>query len=91
MRSRPTWQTFQVSNFESLVGLDDWSKFESRVERNGGGILEILAEHKISATFFVLGWEAERCPALLRKTSKEEGRWVYSATWNRRVKTEILA
>ena len=58
---------FQVSNFESLVGFDNWSKFHSRVERNTERILEILAEHEISATFFVLGWEAERCPALVRR------------------------
>ena len=58
---------FQVSNFESRVAFGDWSKFESRVERNTDQILEILAEHRISATFFVLGWAAEHYPAMVRR------------------------
>ena len=41
-------------------------KFESRVERNTDLILGILAEHRVTATFFVLGWIAERYPQLVR-------------------------
>ena len=57
---------YQVSNFQSFVRFDDWSKFESRVERNTRVILDLLAELRLSATFFVLGWEAERFPKLVR-------------------------
>jgi polysaccharide deacetylase family protein (PEP-CTERM system associated) len=57
---------YQVSNFESFVRFDGWTKFESRVERNTRGILDLLAELQQTATFFVLGWEAERFPKLVR-------------------------
>ena len=58
---------FHVSNFESFVSFDDWGNFESRVERNTRKILEILAENSVMATFFVLGWVAERFPQLVRE------------------------
>lgn len=58
---------FQVSNFESLVGFADWEKYPSRVETNTHKILSLLAESDICATFFILGWVAERFPALVRE------------------------
>jgi polysaccharide deacetylase family protein (PEP-CTERM system associated) len=57
---------FQVSNFESFIRFEDWDKHESHVERNTRVILDVLAEHKIHATFFVLGWVAEKFPQLVR-------------------------
>ncbi len=57
---------FHVSNFESFVSFDDWGKYESRVERNTRTILELLAERQIAATFFILGWVAEKLPKLVR-------------------------
>src|SRR5437867_1096850 len=56
---------FHVSNFESFVSFEDWGKYESRVERNTRKILEILTENGVTATFFVLGWVAERFPKLV--------------------------
>lgn len=50
---------FQVANFEKVVRREDWSQFESRVERSTALILSILNERSIKATFFVLGWVAE--------------------------------
>jgi polysaccharide deacetylase family protein (PEP-CTERM system associated) len=44
-----------------------WSTMESRVVRNTERILDLLREHKVSATFFVLGWVAERFPDLVRQ------------------------
>lgn len=58
---------FHVSNFESFVSFEDWGTYESRVERNTHTILELMAEAQIKATFFVLGWVAERFPALVRE------------------------
>ena len=58
---------FQVSNFESLVSFEDWGGYESRVERNTDKILEVLADHDSHATFFVLGWVAEKFPRLVDK------------------------
>jgi polysaccharide deacetylase family protein (PEP-CTERM system associated) len=57
---------FQVSNFESFIRFEDWDKHDSRVERNTRVILDILAERQIHATFFVLGWVAEKFPQLVR-------------------------
>lgn len=57
---------YQVSAFESVVRYDDWPRFESRVERNTRRILELLDQAGVKATFFVLGWVAERHPELVR-------------------------
>jgi polysaccharide deacetylase family protein (PEP-CTERM system associated) len=57
---------FQVSAFASHIRREDWDGLPCRVERNIELILEILASHQTHATFFVLGWIAERYPALVR-------------------------
>ena len=62
---------FQVSAFESPVRRRQWDQFESRVEQNVDRILTLLSERSIKATFFVLGWLAERHPRLVRKLATE--------------------
>lgn len=62
---------FQVENLRSVIPRGDWDKYELRVERNTLKILEILRKYHAKATFFVLGWIAERCPELVRMISKE--------------------
>ena len=57
---------FQVSAFAPHIARSDWDRRECRVERNVARILEMLAVHQIKATFFTLGWIAERYPALVR-------------------------
>ncbi len=57
---------FHVTGFAGLVRPEDWPRFESRVEANTRKLLEIFAAHKVSATFFVLGWVAERNPTLVQ-------------------------
>ena len=57
---------FQVSAFESPLRRRHWESFESRVENNTKTILTLLAEKNVKATFFVLGWVAERHPNLIR-------------------------
>ncbi|WP_343731645.1 XrtA system polysaccharide deacetylase [Duganella sp.] len=57
---------FQVSAFASYIHRDDWPRLPCRVERNVDLILQMLAEHHAHATFFTLGWIAERYPALVR-------------------------
>jgi len=56
---------YQVENFAGVVKRSEWEKLESRVVRNARRILDILAEHGTKATFFVLGWVAERHPELV--------------------------
>ena len=57
---------FQVSAFAPYIRRDEWDTRECRIERNVGRILEMLAERDVKATFFTLGWIAERYPQLVR-------------------------
>ncbi|MDP1898940.1 MAG: DUF3473 domain-containing protein [Rubrivivax sp.] len=57
---------FQVSAFAPYIRRDEWDARECRVERNVQRILELLAQHDTRATFFTLGWIAERYPQLVR-------------------------
>ena len=58
---------FQVSAFAPYIRRERWNELECRVERNVDRILALLAEHDTRATFFTLGWIAERYPALVRR------------------------
>jgi len=57
---------FHASALAPLVSHDSWDRRESRVCRNTERILRLLDDSRTQATFFVLGWVAERCPALVR-------------------------
>ncbi len=58
---------FQVSAFAPYIRRDEWETRECRVERNVGKILDMLAERDVKATFFTLGWIAERYPRLVHE------------------------
>jgi len=58
---------FHVAALSSAVSRESWSLRESRVERNTERLMGVLAEQDVHATFFVLGWVAERIPALVRR------------------------
>lgn len=58
---------FHVSAFSDIVSLSDWPSYESRVCRNTDRLLEMLDSAGVQATFFVLGWVAERYPELVRR------------------------
>ncbi|OGB11408.1 MAG: polysaccharide deacetylase [Burkholderiales bacterium RIFCSPHIGHO2_12_FULL_61_11] len=62
---------FQVSAFAPHIARSEWSTRECRVERNVNAILEMLACRDTKATFFTLGWIAERYPQLVRQIVKE--------------------
>ena len=59
-------ESFQVVALEPFVDRTSWDTMPSRVDRGVNLLLEILAEHGATATFFILGWVAERQPALVR-------------------------
>ena len=61
---------FQVSAFESPMRRRHWDQFGSRVERNTERILDLLGKRDLRATFFVLGWVAERHPDLIRRIAR---------------------
>lgn len=56
---------FQVSAFEPHIPREQWEVLPNRVEANTRRILELFDAHGVHATFFVLGWIAERCPDLV--------------------------
>lgn len=58
---------FHVGALEGAVKPKHWSRFEPRLEKSLEEILDLLANHGARATFFVLGWVAERQPHLVRR------------------------
>lgn len=62
---------FQVSAFAPHIARSEWNTRECRVERNVNAILEMLASRDTKATFFTLGWIAERYPQLVRQIVHE--------------------
>jgi polysaccharide deacetylase family protein (PEP-CTERM system associated) len=58
---------FHVAALSSAIARESWSLRELRVEDNIERLLGILDEHDVHATFFVLGWLAERAPTLVRR------------------------
>ncbi|HEX8223225.1 MAG TPA: XrtA system polysaccharide deacetylase [Allosphingosinicella sp.] len=72
---------FQVGAFETVIGRDQWETLERRVERNGEAVLDLFAEAGVKATFFTLGWVAERHPGLIRRAA-EAGHEIASHGWD---------
>ena len=68
---------FHICNIKSGYTIKDWDNLESRVEKNTKKILEILKKNGAKATFFILGWIAERYPHII-KTIVEEGHEIAS-------------
>lgn len=62
---------FQVHAFSKTIRVEDWPRYECRVERNTCKILDILSKYGIRATFFILGWVGERYPDLVRKIAEQ--------------------
>ena len=58
---------FQVSAMAPYIRRSQWDTMECRVEANVDRILALLAQHQTRATFFTLGWVAQRYPALVRR------------------------
>ena len=60
---------FHVGAFERTISRSSWDGLTHRVERNTDAVLALFAEAGVSATFFTLGWVAERYPALMRRVA----------------------
>jgi polysaccharide deacetylase family protein (PEP-CTERM system associated) len=61
---------FQVSAFESTVRRQEWDAHPSRVEPNTSRLLDLFDDLSVQATFFVLGWVAERHRSLVREIAE---------------------
>ncbi len=62
---------FQVSAFWSGARRQQWDRLESRVEQNTLRLADLLAQAQTKATFFILGWVAERHPGLVKALVKQ--------------------
>jgi polysaccharide deacetylase family protein (PEP-CTERM system associated) len=58
---------FHVSVFDGVVPRSRWAQLESRVNANTERLLEMFESTGVQATFFILGWVAERCPHLVHR------------------------
>lgn len=58
---------FQVQAFANDISRDSWDSRDCRVEANTDRVLALFEDADIKATFFTLGWVAERYPALIRR------------------------
>ncbi|MDR1384184.1 MAG: DUF3473 domain-containing protein [Planctomycetaceae bacterium] len=58
---------YQVAAFEKMISPNEWAQWESRTVANTQKILQILDAHNVKATFFILGYEAEHRPELVRE------------------------
>jgi len=74
---------FQVSAFERLVPRNQWGSFESRVVECTLRLLDALEMHQQVATFFVLGWVAQRHPDLVKRLARG-GHEIASHGWDHR-------
>ena len=78
---------FHASALEPYVSRASWSRRESRVGLGVFRLLQLLADHRASGTFFVLGWVAHRLPDLVREIAAA-GHEIASHGWDHRRVTE---
>lgn len=74
---------FQVSAFEHFVPRAQWADYKSRVEANTRRVLRLLERHQTLATFFVLGWVAEKYPHVVREIQSAGHEVASHGYWHR--------
>jgi peptidoglycan-N-acetylglucosamine deacetylase len=72
---------FQVGAFETVIDRADWESLVPRVVRNTDRVLGLFERAGVRATFFTLGWVAERHPALIRRIA-DAGHELASHGWD---------
>ena len=76
---------FQVEAFANVVPRDSWNRYPSRIEQNTARVLDLFAELNIKATFFILGWVADRFPRLVQRIISEGHEPACHSYWHRLV------
>ncbi|EMI56929.1 XrtA system polysaccharide deacetylase [Rhodopirellula sallentina] len=76
---------YQVSAFEHRVSRKQWDTYESRVVANTERMLSLFDDCQVRGTFFVLGWVAERFPALVQRIAKAGHEVASHGYWHRLV------
>nr|WP_309370653.1 XrtA system polysaccharide deacetylase [Nitrosomonas sp.] len=79
---------FQVSAFEDHIPKSSWNTIPCRIERNMERILDLLDEKQTKATFFTLGWIAERYPQMIRRMV-DDGHELASHGWGHARVTDL--
>ena len=80
---------FQVSALEPWVPRARWDSYERRVVGSTNRIAELLADHGVHGTFFILGWVAEREPELVKELARA-GHEIASHGWDHKRVTHQL-
>lgn len=76
---------FQVEAFAGNLSRDDWDRYPSRVVANCRRLLDLFDRYDAKATFFVLGWIADRFPAIVREIHQRGHELACHSFWHRRV------
>jgi polysaccharide deacetylase family protein (PEP-CTERM system associated) len=76
---------YQVEAFRDVVSRDTWNQWPSRVDANTRRVLDLFDEYDAKATFFFVGWVAERYPDLVREVHKRGHELACHSYWHRTV------
>ena len=74
---------FHVEAFSDIVPRERWDSYPLRVEDNTRRVLDLLDDQGVEATFFVLGWVADRRPALVREIADRGHEIACHSYWHR--------
>jgi polysaccharide deacetylase family protein (PEP-CTERM system associated) len=74
---------FHAEAMAPVVQRSEWDKYSCRVEGNTQRLLDLFASHQIQATFFVVGWVAERYPSLVREIASRGHELACHSYWHR--------
>ncbi len=76
---------FQVAAFDKVISPDCWQQYQCRVVQNTSRILELLAFHNVKATFFIVGWIAERYPDVVLDINRQGHEIGCHSYWHRKI------
>jgi len=76
---------FHVEAFAGTVSRESWDQYPCRVVENCRRLLDMFDRHAVKATFFVLGWVADRFPRIVREISNRGHELACHSFWHRRV------
>ncbi|MBU0681033.1 MAG: DUF3473 domain-containing protein [Proteobacteria bacterium] len=76
---------FQVAAFADIVSPQDWHGMDQRVQTNTNHILQMLKKYDVRATFFVLGWVAEKHPEVVRAIMEDGHEIGCHSYWHRNI------
>lgn len=76
---------FQVAAFEKVIAPDVWDQYACRVAENVHAILDLFASHDVKATFFIVGWIAERYPDLVLEIDRQGHEIGCHSYWHRKI------